>query len=375
MTPHSPAPVQGVPVADNTSVFKVATPNPRGRALDVASTAKALRSIDTSMPPGLATCVARAVGNFPLRIMIVDNSGSMQSGDGQRLVSPGGRARMLSCSRWAELTDDVVGLAAMAEAMQARTDFHLLNPRPGIDALSIASGSYQRIPPVGPVADYADIQMAMKQSPGGTTPLTEAVMRVVAMIEPHTRELRAQGETVAVIIATDGLPDDPASFQAAMQQLQRLPVWLVVRLCTDDDNIVEFWNSLDEQLEAPLEVLDDLRSEATEVMSANPWLVYGPALHSARLFGLPGKLFDAIDEQTLTPSMIKDFLEDLLGLSGLPEPELDRKAFVDAIRSGQAELPDTLNPKSLQRTAWVNINNLERTLKSGGRCESSCALM
>lgn len=366
--------MQGVPVAGDASVFLTGNHNPIARALDVAATAKALRSLDTSMPPGLATCVAKAVGNFPLRIMIVDNSGSMQSGDGQRLVSPGGRARMLSCSRWAELADDVVSLASMAEAMQARTDFHLLNPRPGMDALSIAAGSYQRIPPVGPAADCAAIQMAMKQSPGGTTPLTEAVMRVVAMIEPHSRELRAS-ETIAVIIATDGLPDDPASFQAAMQQLQRLPVWLVVRLCTDDDNIVEFWNSLDEQLEAPLEVLDDLRSEATEVMSANPWLVYGPALHSARLFGLPGKLFDAIDEQTLTPSMIKDFLEDLLGLSGLPEPELDKKAFVDAIRSKQAELPDTLNPKSLQRSAWVDISKLERTLQNGGRCESSCALM
>lgn len=65
-------------------------------------------------------------------------------------------------------------------------------------------------------------------------------------------------------------------------------------------------NDLDEQLEAPVEVLDDLRSEAQEVTSNNAWLTYGPPLHAARLFGLPGKIYDAIDEMPLTPSMIKE---------------------------------------------------------------------
>merc|ERR1719446_1246009 len=110
------------------------------------------------------------------------------------------------------------------------------------------------------------------------------------MIEPAAAALRARGEQVCVIIATDGMPNNRATFVAAMQHLQRLPVWVVVRLCTNDDDIVGYWNELDAQLEAPLEVLDDVKSEADEIGQLNSWLTYGPALHLARLFGLPGTL-------------------------------------------------------------------------------------
>jgi len=361
-------PVLNADVVDNSSHSRASTVS----IIDVTATAAALRTSDSSIPPGLAKCMAKAIINFPLRIMIVDNSGSMQSGDGQRLVQVGSKCRMLGCSRWAELTDDVVQMAKMSDAMHARTDFHMLNPRPGVDAISIAADAYDRIPPLGPCAKHGAVREAMKHSPGGTTPLTEAVMRVVAMIEPRAAELRASGETVAVIIATDGLPDDGQSFHQAMQMLQRLPVWLVVRLCTDDEMIVNYWNSMDEQLEVPLEVLDDLRSEAEEVMAVNPWLNYGPPLHAARLFGLPGKLFDAIDEQVLTPSMIKEFVEDLLGCTDLPEPELDARAFVNAVRTQQAELPQTLNPKLMEPGPWVDLRKLERSVKGG---KEGCVLM
>ena len=60
---------------------------------------------------------------------------------------------------------------------------------------------------------------------------------------------------------------------------QELPVWVVIRLCTDDDKIVDYWNNIDSQLELEMDILDDLFGEAAEVQSANPWLTYAEPMH------------------------------------------------------------------------------------------------
>ena len=199
----------------------------------------------------------------------------------------------------------------------------------------------------------------------------------MSMITPIAQSLRANGQAVAVLLCTDGLPNNRQTFIQAMQQLQALPVWCVVRLCTDDDAVVNYWNDLDRALEAPLEVLDDVRGEAAEVTSLNPWLTYGPPLHMARLFGLPEKIFDAIDEESLLPPQIKEFMCTLLGVPELPEPEIDLNGFVSAVQQALLTQPRVIDPRSGKLQPWVDLRALERALRSK-KCASNangCALM
>ena len=66
-----------------------------------------------------------------MRYVVVDNSGSMQNMDGQRLVQlSNGQFKPIQASRWAELGDLVMEMAEVASALGAATSFHMLNPTP-----------------------------------------------------------------------------------------------------------------------------------------------------------------------------------------------------------------------------------------------------
>merc|ERR1711907_302372 len=301
----------------------------------------------------------------PLRIMIVDNSGSMNTCDGNKMLNNNGSVKMVKCSRWVELSDEVMKVADVSSALNARTDFHLLNPTPNLKQCSIATSAWEGVASLGPTTDAASLRQSLnKVNPTNTTPLTESVMSVISMISPIAADLRASGQQVAVILATDGHPNNRQSFVQAMQQLQLLPVWVVGRLCTDDDDVVSFWNDLDGQLEAPLEVLDDVRGEAEEVYVHNKWLTYAPALHSARLFGLPDKLFDELDESKLLPSQVKQFIEDLLGSDLLPEPELDPHGFYKAVQLELSKQQMVYDPRGRRMKPWIDVSALEKHVRT-----------
>jgi Mg-chelatase subunit ChlD len=218
---------------------------------------------------GLANSLSQTIKNFPLRIWVVDNSGSMQNTDGHRFVETkrSQDVKVVNCSRWNEIRDCIEYHAQMAAALEAPTTFRMLNDPscgPGSQQFGIAENSLDsRV--LQEEVDRAITIMKTAQ-PGGVTPLIQHIQEIRQSVKELEPQLRADGCRVAIILATDGLPTDERGyggkmiqqrFVEALRGLEGLPVWVVVRLCTDEDEVVEFYNELDGQLELSLEVLDD----------------------------------------------------------------------------------------------------------------------
>jgi hypothetical protein len=253
---------------------------------------------ESRWPTGLADTMIKNLSRIPIRYFICDDSGSMNSSDGHRLVSIGAKKKFIGCTRWAELTDALKFHARFADASHAVTEFRFLNgqtvrmgdPASGID-MSIFNG-------------------LVDCSPGGGTPLCKHIREVIADIRKISATLIKNNQKACVIIFTDGESSD-GNIAEAMKPLQILPVWVVVRLCTDEDKVVNYWNNIDNELELDMDVLDDLRGEAEEVAQKNGWLTYGEPLHRLREFGVPHKEIDLLDEQTLSLDQMRQLISDM----------------------------------------------------------------
>lgn len=151
--------------------------------------------------------------------------------------------------------------------------------------------------------------------PKGVTPLASRLTDIRRRIEVERRELMTTGQRVVLVIATDGLPTSPYGGQSnqqdrrdlvqALRALSVLDVHIVLRLCTDQTDVVDYYGDFDKEVELSLEVLDDLTAEARELSKVgNSLLTYTPLLHRVREGGTFFKVLDVIDERALTPGEI-----------------------------------------------------------------------
>jgi hypothetical protein len=174
--------------------------------------------------------------------------------------------RPAKCSRWKELITALQFHAEVAHRGCIPSEFRFLN------AASPLQIGYD----VSQPADNFEVLRGLLNdgSPGGGTPLV-------------------------IVIATDGEASD-GDVRDALRPLKDLPVWIVLRFCTDEDRIVNLWNSIDSELELNMDVIDDFFGEAEEIHKVNPWLTYGEPLHRLREFGITLRELDKIDEQVLS---------------------------------------------------------------------------
>jgi len=324
---------------------------------------------------------------FALRIWIVDNSGSMQKPDGHRIISSNQNTiKTIPCSRWDEIVECVEYHAKLAGLVEAPTRFRLLN-NPGANVgpqqFSIGEDEYGNIPEQVRRAT----SIMRKARPGGCTPLTSHILEIHNEISQMAPELRRLGKKVVIVIATDGLPTDEfgygganhnQEFVDALRMLEGLPVWVVVRLCTDDEAVVNFYNELDGQLELSMEVLDDFCGEAEEVMDENPWLNYGLPLHRLREFGFHDRVFDMLDERPLMKSEIRDFCYLLFGrenIDGMSDPSIDWDSFIQDVGRLLGMETYQYNPRTKRGAPWINISKMNRIHGRGSCAPTNCMIM
>jgi len=342
---------------------------------------------------GLSMSLEDVKNIFALRIWIVDNSGSMKNSDGHRIIpSPGtgpNAIKFVPSSRWDEIVECVQYHARLAGLIEAPTRFRLLNApgdHVGPQKFSIADNASDNPDGNISVADQVSqaCRIMQRARPNGCTPLTSHMHEIHREVSQMAPELRRQGKKVAIIIATDGLPSDEFGYSGssqnqefvnALRKLEGLPVWVVVRLCTDDEQVVDFYNDLDGQLELSLEVLDDFCGEAAEVTKENPWLNYALPLHRLREFGFHDRVFDMLDERPLLKSEIRDFSLLLFGrehLDGMPDPSIDWDSFFqDVVRLLNMETYQ-YDPMKKRDAPWINGSRLN---KIHGSSSCGCNIM
>jgi len=207
-----------------------------------------------------------------LRIFLLDNSGSTSTCDGHFFkAQPNGTLVSWPCTRWEEIKCMAMDQAEWNVTIGTPCEFILLNPGPGQpqegrDFVRIARGS--------PGEQQAAVSRLRKMldntQPNGPTPIADRLNELHQRIRGEHMELVNRGQRVVLVIATDGLPTSARSGfssqvdkRGMVQELTRLmtdlSVFVVIRLTTDDDSVISFYNEVDEQLELPLEVLETSR--------------------------------------------------------------------------------------------------------------------
>jgi len=387
------APTGTAPLSPNTDVMPMPMPMPvptptRARRETELNSNQMNQLIQQGFTEGMATALSKNCSDFPLRIWIVDNSGSMNIADGQRIVATASSTQVKSapCTRWKEIQETVEYHIQMSGLLKAPTIFRFLNHPDGAfpQEFSVADKGDSDTQIADDVSEA--LRIIRGTSPTGATPLTFHVREIHQMVQGIQPSLRAEGKRVAVILATDGLPSNNLGvsgeselkeFTDAMRLLEGLPIWIVVRLCTDNDEIVEFYNNLDNNLELSIEVLDNYTSEADEMHQANSWLNYCLALHRMRELGFQHRIFDLLDERSLTISELREFFLLMFGVGkfdGVPEPELDFKGFMTSLDRIVKSEKEQWHPVKRKLKPLVSMTKLKAEYGRGG-AGGGCTIM
>jgi hypothetical protein len=230
------------------------------------------------LPRGLLSSVMACYNSCQLTLWLLDNSSSMKVHDSHAVVCPGGSGcgdddstgaveSRDNVTRWHELRDCISFHSYMASKCWIRTKVWLVNvDNQENHKFSLCCRSPEDVPD-----EMSRLKSALKSATlaQDQCPLTARVHKIGKIISPMAPSLNAHDEKVTVVICTQGLPTDDHGtssrtiqneFWSELKALSKLPVKIIIRLCSDDEKVKDAYNAMEGRMEA-IDVLDDYWGE------------------------------------------------------------------------------------------------------------------
>ena len=270
-------------------------------------------------PTGLQDFFINNVNRTSKRYFIYDDSGSMSNKDGEFYNGN----EKIKCSRWDEQFRVFDFHARTCDSGLIETKFVFLNRGHFI----LGKTKYPNI---------NNLILSYRNMNGGATPLCRTIKSIIDELSTETLYQQVQ-----IVLCTDGQPSDSiggnspnSSFEKLLLKLVKdFNVKLVIRLCTDQEDVVEYWNKIDSDLELNLDIIDGYVSEVKEIELVNSIICYPQQIHQAREFGITDPLFDILDERELSSFQLFTYASFFIGthnIEGLNPDSVEDRMIVDA---------------------------------------------
>jgi len=323
------------------------------------------------LPPGAISEVIKCYESIDSRKWLIENSSSMKTKDALRVRIDSKMDYIKSddnVTRWDEFAQCFDFHLKMSVRCWMPTEFWLVND-PGSDEgpqrFSVACGRKEDLSKEREIANEIIERVQLNRS---RNPLASQMRRIEKRIAKIAPRLMLEKKQVIVTLCTGGEPTDETGnggvavmqeFVDCLVSLTKLPVKIIIRLCTDNEKVTDFFNRLDSKLD-DIEVLDDFFGEAMEVYLHNPWLTYAFGLHRLREAGIATDLMCELDERCFTIEDIHQFCKEFITGEDvdLPHPS-NWDAFITSLGNILSKEQEQWNPVKKKQTAWIDIKKLE----------------
>lgn len=166
------------------------------------------------------------------------------------------------CTRYDEVAESTRVIATLAEAAALPTEIRLLNKSDPV-IVGVRSNNNNS-------SNLSRVMAQLSQEPSGTTPMCRQLHDIIASLRSMERELRSTNKIALLIIMTDCESTD-GNIVDVLKPLEGMPLQIVIRMCTDERPVTEYWHNINAQLDLDIYVLDHMDIEAAEVMENNNW--------------------------------------------------------------------------------------------------------